>query len=220
MSNLKRRDFLLAGTAVLAGLAGKKEIQAADKGVLTEKELGNMLESMGIKAKKEEKRYDFSFKAQYKGEEWNLTMSTVLSQNGKSIWVMAWLDKLPTSARDVPRTALLRLLAQNDRLGKGKFFAYIPSNKRFVLQRNVPNENMTTKEFLRVLSDLGGSVVETFPHWSVSGWKSGSSSAVAGGRRVKGNIANPKQLRTAKRSVRKQTRTTLNKSKYSGKQTQ
>ena len=220
MSNLKRRDFLLAGTAAIAGMAGTKEIQAAEKGVLTEEELGRMLESMGIKIKKEEKRYDFSFKAQYKGEEWNLTMSSVLSQNGESIWVMAWLDKLPTSARDVPRTALLRLLAQNDRLGNGKFFAYIPSNKRFVLQRNIPNEDMNTKKFLSVLSDLGGSVVETFPHWSVEGWKSSSSSEVAGGRNIKGDIGNPQQVRSGNKSVRPTSRTTLNKSKYSETKTQ
>ena len=38
-------------------------------------------------------------------------MSAVLSQNGQSIWLMAWLDELPRSSAEVPRAALLRLLA-------------------------------------------------------------------------------------------------------------
>ena len=92
---------------------------AASRGQLNEQSLGNLLAAMGLKVKKVEKRYDFSFTAQYSGEEWELSMSAVLSQNGESIWLMAWLDELPRSATDVPRTALLRLLADNDRLGKG-----------------------------------------------------------------------------------------------------
>lgn len=139
-------------------------------GQLTEESLGNLLDAMGLEPKKEEKRFDFNFKALYEGEEWELTMSTVLSENGQSIWIMAWLDELPKTANEVPRTALLRLLAQNDRLGKGKFFAYIAGNRRFVLQRVVDNTGITTSTFRDMLKDLGGSVVETYPHWSVANW--------------------------------------------------
>jgi hypothetical protein len=89
---------------------------------------------------------------------------------------MAWLDQCPKSAADCPRMALLRLLAKNDTLGNGKFFAFIPSNSRFVLQRVVPNENMTTAKFHEILQDLGASVVETYPYWSVSNWKAGNES--------------------------------------------
>ena len=52
---------------------------------------------------------------------------------------MAWLDELPRSASDVPRVALLRLLADNDKMGGGKFFTYVPGIRRFVLQRVIPN---------------------------------------------------------------------------------
>jgi hypothetical protein len=145
-------------------------------GQLTEDQLGGLLRAMGLRPKKEVKRYDFAFKAIYKGEEWELSMSTVLSQNGESVWVMAWLDELPKSAADVPRTALLRLLADNDHLGQGKFFAYVASNRRFVLQRVVDNQNMTTTKFRDILKELGSSVVQTFPHWSVANWKKPSSS--------------------------------------------
>ena len=107
----------------------------------------------------------------YEGEEWELTMSAVLSQNQQSIWLMAWLDELPKSAADVPRTALLRLLANNDRLGKGRFFAYVTGNRRFVLEQVLPNENVTPATFRRSLQELGASVVQTYPYWSVANWK-------------------------------------------------
>jgi hypothetical protein len=174
------KKWIVAGivsTATLSvvlsgGLTPAEEapVQEQKSGQLTDESLGNLLDAMGLEPKKEEKRYDFNFKALYEGEEWELTMSAVLSENGQSIWMMAWLDELPRSAADVPRTALLRLLAQNDRMGKGKFFAYIAGNRRFVLQRVVDNQNITTNSFREMLKDLGGSVVETYPHWSVANW--------------------------------------------------
>jgi hypothetical protein len=148
--------------------------QTAAPGQLTGSQLGMMIKAMGIKeVSLEEKRYDFAFSTIYgpDKEPWNLSMSAVLSENGQSIWVMAWLDQCPKSPADVPRTALLRLLAQNDKVGNGKFFAYIPSNNRFVLQRVIPNQNMTTASFRAALQDLGMSVVETYDYWSVENWK-------------------------------------------------
>jgi len=147
------------------------EVQAQAAGHVSEVELGNLIRAMGADAKLEEKRYDFSFPARYAKEEWNLSMSAVLSENGNAIWVMAWLDPCPRTAVDVPRTALLKLLARNDTMGNGKFFAYIPANNRFVLERVVPNENITTAKFREVLQDLGAGVVETYPYWSVANWK-------------------------------------------------
>lgn len=152
----------------------------AISGRLNEDQLGQTLAGMGLKPEKVEKRYDFAFKAVYKGEEWKLSMSTVLSQNQETVWVMAWLDQIPSSAGDVPRMSLLRLLAANDRLGNGKFFAYIPTNKRFVLQRVVPNEGLSTAVLRDVLKDLGTTVVEEYPIWSVSGWKQATGNIAAG----------------------------------------
>ena len=146
-------------------------------GQLSEEELGKMLQAMGLKPTKQDKRYDFLFKAVIKDDEWKLSMSAVLSQDERSIWVMAWLDELPKSAADVPRTALLRLLADNDLLGSGKFFAYIAPNRRFVLQRVIPNYRITTNAFRYVLKDLSESVTQTHSHWSVAGWKPQENSA-------------------------------------------
>jgi hypothetical protein len=207
MKRLLAQGLILGLTVVCAiPLTAQTYAQAPAAGSkLDEADLGNMLRAMGLKPKKEEKRYDFRFKAILNKEEWELSMSAVLSTNGKSVWVMAWLDELPKSAADVPRTALLRLLADNDRLGKGKFFAYIASNRRFVLQRIVPNENVTTASFRDVLKDLGATVVVTYPHWSVSNWSNSSRANV--GTSAAGNIRNSAP-----------TRSTLRESKYGSTQ--
>jgi hypothetical protein len=145
-------------------------------GQVSETELGNLIRAMGAEVKLDDKRFDFSFPARYSKEEWNLSMSAVLSESGKAIWVMAWLDPCPRTAAEVPRTALLKLLAKNDVMGNGKFFAYIPANNRFVLERVIPNENITTARFRDVLQDLGAGVVENYPYWSVANWNKPAAS--------------------------------------------
>lgn len=147
------------------------EVQPAPlPGQLSEAELGEMLSAVGLKPTKTEQRYDFAFKTSYRGEEWKFSMSAVLSRNGQSMWIMAWLDQIPSTASEVPRTALLRLLAANDRLGEGKFFAYIPTNKRFVMQRVVANRDMTNKKMMELLQDLAASVADEYPTWAVTNW--------------------------------------------------
>jgi hypothetical protein len=167
---LSRRGLLAgaAGGALLTTAAARANEPAP--GALTEKSLGELLEQLTLKPDKQQQRYDFAFLAPFDDQKWELSMSAVLSQDGTSIWIMAWLDECPKAAAEVPRTALLRLLAENDKLGGGKFFAYIPSNRRFVLQRVVPNESMSTAKFKVILQDLGATVVETHPTWSVAGW--------------------------------------------------
>ncbi len=153
-------------------------------GQINEEQLGNLLKAMGLEATKVDSRYDFQFKAIHNKEEWDLSMTAVLSQDGSAIWLMAWLDQLPKSSADVPRTALLRLLSDNDRLGSGKFFAYVATNRRFVLQRVVANEGVSTKVFRGWLDDLGGSVADTFDHWSVASWKATDGSSTASSKPV------------------------------------
>ena len=194
---------------VVVGVAAaqeKKTVPAAAptaKGRLTDASLGTLLKAMGIDAKATEQRYDFPFKATIEDAEWDLSMSAVLSQDGTSIWIMAWLDELPKSAADVPRTALLRLLSNNDKLGKGKFFAYIAANRRFVLQRVIPNENINAAGFRSALDDLGQSVVSTHSHWSVANWASTTSEEPAttakAGPPVKGSAPQPVVPATAAR---------------------
>jgi len=195
-----RRAVVGAALAAVAapvamGVATAQERSAAvatsTKGKLTDQSLGTLLKAMGLDAKPSEQRYDFGFKATIEDAEWELSMSAVLSQDGTSIWIMAWLDELPKSAADVPRTALLRLLSDNDKLGKGKFFAYIAANRRFVLQRVIPNENISAVAFRAALDDLGQSVVSTHAHWSVANWASTISEDPAAtaksGTQVKGS---------------------------------
>ena len=199
-SNWSRRAVMGAALSVVAapavmGVAAAQDRPAAGtataRGKLTDQSLGTLLKAMGMEAKASEQRYDFAFKTTIEDAEWELSMSAVLSQDGSSIWIMAWLDELPKSAADVPRTALLRLLSDNDKLGKGKFFAYIAANRRFVLQRVIPNENITAAVFRAALDDLGQSVVGTHAHWSVTNWASSTGEDPAGaarsGTQVKGS---------------------------------
>lgn len=208
-------------TPLAAGVASAQEKAAAPaapaaKGKLTDQTLGAMLKAMGLDAKASEQRYDFAFKATIEDAEWELSMSAVLSQDGSSIWIMAWLDELPKSALDVPRTALLRLLSDNDKLGKGKFFAYIAANRRFVLQRVIPNENITAANFRAALDDLGQSVVQTHSHWSVSNWASTSGEDPAAqaksGTQVKGST--PQATQASGTAPAKLPQSAVNDSKF------
>ena len=146
-------------------------------GGVDEDGLGQMVNALGLKPEKQLQRYDFAFRAEMDGTEWTLSMSAVLSQDQQSLWLMAWLDELPKSSEAVPRAALLRLLAENDSLGDGKMFAYIPNNRRFVMQRAVANEQMTSAKFRALLQDLGASVVESHGTWSTAEWVKGTPAA-------------------------------------------
>src|SRR4029077_13210269 len=135
-TNISRRHLLstslaaVGGTLAAGALAAEGDKTPAKKGKLTLEGLGKLLGAMGLKATRDKSSYNFTFPAKL-DVEWNMNMSAVLSANEEAIWIVAWLNELPKSASDVPRTALLRLLAENDNMGKA-FFAYIPSVKRFV----------------------------------------------------------------------------------------
>jgi hypothetical protein len=185
---LSRRELMtscaVAGVAAAGGLSATAQAQQAPMG-MSDEQLEALITAQQLTPKKVEQRFDFAFKAALNGEEWELSMSAVLSQDGESIWVMAWLDELPKSAADVPRTALLRLLAANDKMGGGKFFAYIANNRRFVLQRVIGSQGITPTDFRMVLQDLGATVVETYPQWAVANWKAAPQApSSAGGNPV------------------------------------
>lgn len=176
-TNLQRREFLTGSALAAAGAcaAASLPVMAAAEGEttaegrVTVESLGDILRSLKLKPTRQESRHDFAFAAKVGGtgtEEWTLSMSVVLSKDEKSIWLMAWLDELPNNA-DIPADALLSLLALNDRLGNGHFFAYVPSNRRIVLERIVPNQEITTKTFRGYLLDMGKSVALTHPEWSL-----------------------------------------------------
>ena len=163
--------LLIGSVSSVSAQESQPEVQPAPlPGQISETELGEILAAIGLKPTKTEQRYDFAFKTSYRGEEWKFSMSAVLSRNGQSVWVMAWLDQIPQTAGEVPRTALLRLLAANDRLGEGKFFAYIPANKRFVMQRVMANRDMNNKKMMETLQDLAASVADEYPTWAVTNW--------------------------------------------------
>lgn len=179
------KNLLIAGVLAGAGVAAlsPQPVVAQETSVrMSEEQLGQLLAALGLEPKKNEQRYDFSFQADVTDEEWLLSMSAVLSQDGSDVWLMAWLNKLPNSSAEVPKTALLRLLAQNDELGGGKFFAYVPPTRHFVMQRVIKNDQLTSAKLKVALQDLGASVVQTYPIWAVENWNpTGIPAAPTGG---------------------------------------
>jgi hypothetical protein len=179
--NFSRRQILSTGIAALGGTLATAAIAAdADKSAKSSKpaarnplsveELGLLLEAMGLKATQFESSFSFTFP--FKAEaEWNMTMSATMSTDARGVWITAYLADLPQAAADVPRTALLKLLAQNDELGDGIFFAYIPKVRKIVLQRVIYNDGITSVIFKEAVRELATRVVETQQLWTVSEWK-------------------------------------------------
>ncbi|NOX52846.1 MAG: hypothetical protein GXP27_00095 [Planctomycetes bacterium] len=154
----------------------RPELTAAEKPATPEYRLkrawlGQLLRTAGLTPQPVDNRYDFSFQSTYDGAAWNLTMTAVLSGDGEWVWLMAWLDELPRDPSEVPRTALLRLLALNDQMGAGKFFAFIPSSRRFVLQKVISSRGLDGKGLRAALTDLGATVARTYDQWAVAKWK-------------------------------------------------
>lgn len=188
--DLSRRQWLatsaVAGVPALMvpGLAlaadGDSKAEELPPGALNEEQLGTLLESIGLKPVKSKARYDFQFAdtPDQEKEEWTYSMSVVLSADQKTIWILAWLDELPKSSKDVPRLALLKMLAENDKMGRGRFFSYISTNRRFALQQVVDNRELSTKKFRTMLRELGQTVYATYPIWSVGSWNETATGSV------------------------------------------
>jgi hypothetical protein len=132
--------------------------------------LGRMLGTLGLKPTAAGTRFDFEFQTREGDQEWGFAMSAVISQDSGTIWLMAWLEEMPKQASKVPAAALLRMLAENDRLGNGKFFAYDRQNRRFLMQRVIPNEGITPAVLRDVIDDMAKGVIGSHVTWSVAQW--------------------------------------------------
>ena len=132
--------------------------------------LGQMLVQLGVKPRAAGTRFDFELQSRQSEKEWGFAMSAVLSQDAGTIWVMAWLEEMPKQASKVPAAALLRMLAENDRLGNGKFFAYDRRNRRFLMQRVVRNQRITPARLRGVFEDVAKGVMGSHSIWSVARW--------------------------------------------------
>ena len=139
-------------------------------GAVNSDSLGQMLVLMEFKPRAAESRFDFEYQLRQGDQDWGFAMSVVLSQDAGTIWVMAWLEEMPKKAAKVPAAALLRMLAENDRLGNGKFFAYDRQNRRFLMQRVLPNKGITPGFLREVFRDMASGVISSHQAWSVARW--------------------------------------------------
>ena len=164
--------FVAGGLVVLVAWAADWS-DAADvtkAGSVDPASLGRMLGTLGLKPTAAGTRFDFEFQTREGDQEWGFAMSAVISQDSGTIWLMAWLEEMPKQASKVPAAALLRMLAENDRLGNGKFFAYDRQNRRFLMQRVIPNEGITPAVLRDVIDDMAKGVIGSHVTWSVAQW--------------------------------------------------
>ena len=204
------RTFCLSLAMVLAAAQSASAQQSLTASrPMTDGELESLIGSLGLEAERNESRFDFEFLATMGEDQWKLSMSSILSQDGQTVWLMAWLDELPKSAAEVPRTSLLRLLAENDKMGNGKFFAYIAGSRRFVLQRIVSTNGLNAESLKLALQDLGSTVVQTHPQWSVANWVPAAPAAPIA--RVPQPVEQPR--RTAE-AIQSASQSAINESKF------
>ena len=143
---------------------------AAGTGSADTSSLGRMLGELGIAPRVTGTRFDFEFASREEDQEWAFAMSVVLSQDAGTVWVMAWLEEMPGQASKVPAAALLRMLSANDSLGNGKFFAYDRRNRRFLMQRVLPNRGITASGLRGVFQDIARGVIVSHSTWSLARW--------------------------------------------------
>ncbi len=131
--------------------------------------LGQTLRAAGFEPTKASLRYDFRFSHQYDGQPWQFTMSAVLSQDGETLWLLAWLGTVPEDTQAVNAQQLLQLLALNDKIAPRRFFAYLPTYKRLVLEQpiSLQNRRLDGKTLRQYVIDFGKVVASTYPHWSL-----------------------------------------------------
>jgi len=169
----RRLTVFVAGVLVVLLAWAADWSDAADvskAGSVDPASLGRMLGTLGLKPTAAGTRFDFEFQTTEGDQEWGFAMSAVISQDSETIWLMAWLEEMPKQASKVPAAALLRMLAENDRLGNGKFFAYDRQNRRFLMQRVIPNERITPAVLRRVIDDMAKGVIGSHVTWSVARW--------------------------------------------------
>ncbi len=132
--------------------------------------VGQTLRTAGFQPQQADLRYDFQFTQVYKSRSWQFTMSAVLSQDGETLWLVAWLNELPEDAQPSAE-ALLQVLTLNDRLGGNTFFAYLPTYRRLVLERPVglQGRRLDGKALREVILDLSRTVADTYSTWSSLG---------------------------------------------------
>ena len=150
-------------------VAGKKESPTTSNKALNFMQLGAMISQMGLEPYPVQSRYDFQYRAELDGQEIELSLSAVLREDDSLIRVSAWLDPLP--AGTIPGGPLLDMLSRNEEMKRGLRFAYSKQTGRFLLEKTVPNNEITPEILAAIFQDVSLSVTENWSIWSTSSWK-------------------------------------------------
>ena len=157
---VKRNAFPAAGESDRVMPAGR---------TLDMQQLGAMIREMGLEPYLVQSRYDFQYLTEVNGQEIELSLSAVLRENNSVVHVKAWLDPLPAGI--VPGEPLLEMLARNEEMHRGLRFAYSRQMGRFLLEKTVPNRDVTPQVLTRIFDDVSQGVTENWSVWSTSNWK-------------------------------------------------
>ncbi len=148
--------------------AGKTGFPTASKNALNFKQLGEMITQMGLEPYRVQSRYDFQYLAEFEGQEIELSLSAVLRENDSLLRIRAWLDPLP--AGTIPGAPLLEMLSRNEEMNRGLRFGYSKQTGRFLLEKTVPNTQITPELLTTIFRDVSLSVTENWSVWSTDSW--------------------------------------------------
>lgn len=153
-------------------VAGKTEFPTTSNNALNFKQLGAMISKLGLEPYHVQSRYDFQYRAKLEGQEIELSLSAVLREDDSLVRVRAWLDPLPAGI--IPGGPLLEMLSRNEEMNRGLRFAYSKQTGRFLLEKTIPNKEVTPELLATIFQDVSLSVTENWTVWSTSSWKNHS----------------------------------------------
>ena len=131
-------------------------------------QLGALLSKMSLDPEHFQRRYDVLYIAKIEEQEMELSLSVLLEKGDALVRVQAWLDPLP--AGNISALPLLEMLSQNAEMNRGLRFAYSKQTGRFLLEKTIPNQNVTPELLTSVFQDVSSHVAANWGTWSTSQW--------------------------------------------------
>jgi hypothetical protein len=163
----------VAGTAALAAQPETPAAKADPTAAISDVRLGEMLEGLGVTLKKGTYKsgaayYDTTVST----KDYDFNVRVGLSPNGRCIWLMAYLDDLPTNTPPERLRALLEAI--NSKTGKLQFRLV---GDQLKADQPIDNFAVTPQRLRKELDDFANSLQETDAVWSTKKWNEKAGTA-------------------------------------------
>jgi hypothetical protein len=133
---------------------------------ITDAQLGQMLEGLGLEVKKGTyKSGGLYFDVKVPTKDYEFEVRVALSPNKRCIWLMSYLDDMPTNAEAARLRALLEAI--NSKTGKLQFRLV---GDQLKADQPLDNTAVTAVRLRRELDDFGASLQDTDTLWNVKKW--------------------------------------------------